>query len=398
MARDKVLVINCGSSSLKFALFKINQKTPLISGLAESLNSAQASVSMTPAFEAKQTNDLPNATHEHAIDYILSMLDKLYTLDDELVAVGHRVVHGGESFSQACVIDQNTYQAIEKCIPLAPLHNPANLKGINILQTTFADTPQVAVFDTAFHQTMPEFAFQYAIPRALYKEHSIRRYGFHGTSHQYVSEATSAYLGKPSNECSFVTAHLGNGASVCAIEAGKSVDTSMGMTPLDGLIMGTRSGDLDPGILTFLVSQGYAVQDIDDLLNKKSGLLGISELSNDMRTLEQAANDGSTLAQLAIDMFCFRLAKYIAAMRVSLSRCDGVIFTGGIGENSNTVRAKTIAYLKFMDLHIDATLNDAKLDDVALVSVDNTLPIFVSKTNEELLIATQSASLCTARA
>ncbi|KZZ15983.1 hypothetical protein A3751_16200, partial [Oleiphilus sp. HI0080] len=328
------------------------------------------------------------------IQHILSTLEKPFSLRSQLLAVGHRVVHGGEHFNKASIVDETVIAAIRDCTPLAPLHNPANLMGIELLSKAYPEVPQVAVFDTAFHQTMPACAFRYALPKHLYEELSVRRYGFHGTSHHFVAEATAKHLGKPLANCSFISAHLGNGASVCAISNGNSVDTSMGMTPLEGLVMGTRSGDIDPGIFAYLLRQGYSGEQIDTLLNKQSGLLGVSGLSNDMRTLEKAANEGDYDAALAIDMFCFRLAKHISGMRVSLDRVDGLIFTGGIGENATRIRDKTVTLLAGLGFKLDLSRNNKIEHDIVPINDNSSLPIFVTKTDEEWMIASQSAELC----
>ena len=337
---------------------------------------------------------ISNADHKVAIEHILAQLSTHFELAAQLIAVGHRVVHGGEHFSQASIIDPEVLQAIRECTPLAPLHNPANIMGIELLSEAFPEVAQVAVFDTAFHQTMPARAFRYALPKALYDELAVRRYGFHGTSHQFVVQAAASFLNKAPEQCSFISAHLGNGASVCAIERGRSVDTSMGMTPLEGLVMGTRSGDIDPGIFAYLLRQGYTGEQIDTLLNKESGLLGISGISNDMRTLEAAAAEGNSDAALAIELFCFRLAKYIAGMRISLERLDGLIFTGGIGENATNIRAKTIALLSGLGFSLDESKNTSAAADIEPIHRSDSLPIFVVKTDEEWMIASQSAALC----
>lgn len=395
MKRPIVLVINCGSSSLKFALHCQGELEPLASGLAESLSRQDARLKISLKGGAEPTTiSLPLSDHGEAIQRVVTFLHDKFDLEANLVGVGHRVVHGGDKFSQASLITEEALDEIKHCIPLAPLHNPANIMGIELAQEAFKGVPQVAVFDTAFHQTMPAKAYRYALPNDLYSKLAVRRYGFHGTSHQYVSMQAAAYLEKTIDECCFVSAHLGNGASVCAIENGKSVDTSMGMTPLEGLVMGTRSGDIDPGIFAYLLRNGYSGDEIDDLLNKKSGLFGLSGISNDMRTLQQAAEDGSKDAALAIDVFCFRLAKYISAMTVSLSKIDALIFTGGIGENSTYIRTKTCEQLSNLNFYIDESLNTRDDASVKPIQAANSHKILVVKTNEEWMIADQTFQHC----
>ena len=392
--RNKTLVINCGSSSLKFGLYEQGNRSPLVTGLAEALSSDSARAKIAFSKSEQLDASLPGADHETIINHILGKLERQFALQQQLLAVGHRVVHGGEHFNKACIVNESVLTAIRDCTPLAPLHNPANLMGIELLTKAYPNVPQVTVFDTAFHQTMPACAYRYALPKSLYDELSVRRYGFHGTSHHFVAEATAEQIGKPLAQCSFISAHLGNGASVCAIASGKSVDTSMGMTPLEGLVMGTRSGDIDPGIFAYLLRQGYTGEQIDTLLNKQSGLLGVSGLSNDMRTLEKAASEGNSDAALAIDLFCFRLAKHISGMRISLDTIDGLIFTGGIGENSTNVRSKTVALLSGLGFKLDDAQNRKITSDIAAIHDGTSLPIFVTKTDEEWMIASQSAELC----
>lgn len=365
--------------------------------MAEALGSESAVVRLNGNGFINQKESIAGADHKGAIERILAQLNSHFELATQLIAVGHRVVHGGEHFSNASIIDPGVLEAIRECTPLAPLHNPANIMGIELLSEAFPEVPQVAVFDTAFHQSMPPRAYRYAIPAKLYDDLAVRRYGFHGTSHQFVANAAAKYLNKDPDQCSFISAHLGNGASVCAIDHGRSVDTSMGMTPLEGLVMGTRSGDIDPGIFAYLLRQGYKGDQIDTLLNKQSGLLGISGISNDMRTLEAAASEGNSDAALAIELFCFRLAKYIAGMRVSLTEFDGLIFTGGIGENATNIRAKTIELLSGLGFSIDQTKNVSITQDIEPIHQSESLPIFVVKTDEEWMIATQSAALCASK-
>ncbi len=390
-----VLVINCGSSSLKFALFSTRSDTLTCQaeGLAESLGSEQARCKIRCHSEDLCV-DLAGATHKDAIQHIVNALEKQFDLKGNLTGIGHRVVHGGEQFSASTIIDAQVYKGIQSCSSLAPLHNPANLQGIDLARELFPDTQHVAVFDTAFHQTMPKQAFVYGLPYELYEDKGVRRYGFHGTSHRYVSLQASQWLKKPIAKTHLVTAHLGNGASVCAIKDGLSVDTSMGMTPLEGLIMGTRSGDIDPGIFDFLIQSGHSPERINTMLNRESGLLGISGNSNDMRTLLDAAEQGCERSALAIDVFCFRLAKYIAAMMVSLTSLDALVFTGGIGENSDSIRAKTVAHLQQFSLALNPERNaDRSFSDTHAIHSVNSRPILVIATDEESMIAQDTFAL-----
>lgn len=388
-----ILVINCGSSSLKFALLNPLSSHCELQGIAESLNSDEARLSWRYRGE-KQTSALNNAAasnqsrHQSAGQAIIELLDQL-ELRRRVTAIGHRVVHGGQHFSASVIIDEHVIEAIKTCSSLAPLHNPANLTGIEVATEHFPELAQVAVFDTAFHQTMPEHAYLYALPYSLYQEQHVRRYGFHGTSFRFVSAKAQQRLNLDPSDHGLVIAHLGNGASACAVHNGNSVDTTMGLTPLEGLVMGTRSGNIDPGLFHFLHQRcHYSIEDIDTLLNKRSGLLGISQLSNDMRTLELAADEGNTQAQLAIKVFCYQLAKQIAGLMTALPRCDALIFTGGIGENSRRVRCETVEQLSSLGWKIDTALNadnGAKTD--GRINAQNSPSIGVIATNEELMIA-----------
>ncbi|URQ91750.1 acetate kinase [Pseudoalteromonas sp. SCSIO 43101] len=390
-----VLVLNCGSSSLKFAILDATTSDEVISGLAERLGSDTPSIKYKYNGEKQLIELAKGQAHDAAINKLVYLVKNL-GLEDKLVAVGHRVVHGGEHFTESVLIDNDVLIEIEKTAALAPLHNPANLLGIRTSQQAFSTLPQIAVFDTAFHQTMPKIAYLYALPYSLYKEHGVRRYGFHGTSHYYVAGEAAKLLGKERQQTNVISAHLGNGCSVCAIKDGKSVDTSMGLTPLEGLVMGTRSGSIDPGLFTFLTQQlNYSVQEIDDLLNKQSGLLGISELSNDCRTIEEAAVEGHPQANLALDIFCYRLAKQIAAFLVPLQRLDALIFTGGIGENSDIIRDKVISHLGFLGLECDEAANlAARFGKEGLISKGQAhVKAFVIPTNEEWVIANDAARI-----
>ncbi|MDK1311193.1 acetate/propionate family kinase [Pseudoalteromonas ardens] len=395
MSSTHVLVLNCGSSSLKFAIIDPNTAQEHLSGLAERLGEDSPQIKYKHDGEKHIITLNAGDAHQIAIDKLVELVKSL-NLDNKLVAVGHRVVHGGEHFTQSALIDDTVHQAIVKTADLAPLHNPANLLGIDAATQAFSHLPQIAVFDTAFHQSMAPSAYLYALPYDLYKTHGIRRYGFHGTSHYFVSTQAIKALGLEQKSSRIITAHLGNGCSVCAIKDGKSVDTSMGLTPLEGLIMGTRSGDIDPGLFSYLVNQlNYSVEQVDTLLNKQSGLLGISELSNDCRTIEEAAADGHPQATLALEMFCYRLAKQIASFAVPLGGVDAVVFTGGIGENSDAIRANVVEQLGFLGMTIDESANlDARFGKQGEITRTGTGPkALVIPTNEEWVIAHDAAQL-----
>ncbi len=381
------LVLNCGSSSLKFAVLNLQDKHKVLSGLAERLFEVQPRLKVNHSGHTEAL-ELSGQGHRVAMGGILQILEK-YGLRQQVTQIGHRVVHGGERFQQPTHIDDEVLSQIEACVPLAPLHNPANLLGIRAAMEAFPSLPQVAVFDTSFHQSMPPRAYRYAVPEDWYTQHGVRRYGFHGTSHAYVTQEAARMLELPLQNTCFVSAHLGNGCSTAAVKGGRSLDTSMGLTPLEGLVMGTRSGDLDPGIHAFLAENlEWSLSEVTDLLNKKSGLLGLSGLSNDMRELEQAAAGGHPGAQLAIEVFCYRLAKYVAAMYVPLGRLDALIFTGGIGENSTLVRAKTLGYLTWLGFVLDADLNRVMIrGNSGPITQPASPPALVVNTNEELMIA-----------
>lgn len=391
-AQQAVLVINSGSSSVKYALFR-GQQDACLSGLAERLGTQQAVISWQTE-NGKQQQLCPGAQVAEILPLLLAQVTEQIGDLSQLSAIGHRVVHGGELFSQPTLITPQQLTQLQSISHLAPLHNPANVAAIDILLQQQPHIPQVAVFDTAFHQSMPDKAYRYALPTALYQQLGVRRYGFHGTSHQYVSQQAYAQLQWPLSS-GIVIAHLGNGCSATAVHQGRSLDTSMGMTPLEGLMMGTRSGSLDPSIVTFLQQQqGMSAAEVDNLLNKQSGLLGISELSNDMRSLLAARAEGNDLARLAIDMFCYRLAKEIAALASALPQWDGLIFTGGIGENSRPIREQTVANLAAFGLTLDTQANDDPADYQQLIHrADSRVNIAVIATNEEWQIACQSLSL-----
>lgn len=382
-----VLVINCGSSSIKYALVS-ERREDRIFGLAENLGSAEARIKGITVGGEPLELSIPHADHEKALETILSRLSQYNPQ-----AIGHRVVHGG-SLTKAERLTPEIIQRIREATPLAPLHNPAHLVGIEATMRLFPELPQVAVFDTAFHQTMPAHAYRYAVPKFLYTDYNVRRYGFHGTSHAYVSERGSELAGSL-KQGGWLTAHLGNGSSTCAIWNGESVDTSMGLTPLEGLVMGTRSGDVDPSLHTFLASNlGWDIYKIDKMLNSQSGLLGLSGLSNDMRTLIEASEQGNEDAALAIEVFCYRLAKSLAALSCGLPRLDGLFFTGGIGENSAYIREKTLSYLPHFGFNFSKEKNDS-LKRGTEGRIDNgTGPqIWVVPTDEEGRIAKETSAV-----
>ena len=393
MTSSTILVLNCGSSSIKFAVIDALTQSVHINGLVERLN-ASGTVLRWTIQDTRQHLDLPHASYETAMDAIIKLLHDA-GLFNNIIAVGHRVVHGGEQFKQSTLINDTVLQNIEKCVHLAPLHNPSNYLGIKLMQQHFHDKPQAAVFDTSFHQTMPSHAYHYAIPEYFYTQHGVRRYGFHGISYRYVMQHTLELLNLPENNHALIIAHLGNGCSACAILNGASQDTTMGMTPLEGLIMGTRAGDIDPGIIGYIASElNLTLDQIIEILNKKSGLLGISDLSMDMRTLEQQAAQNHAGAKLAIDMFCYRLAKNIAALSTALPHVDALIFTGGIGENSSLVRQKTIERLRQFNLIIDAALNiEHGKKSKGIITTPESKIAMVVPTNEELLIAQDTYQL-----
>lgn len=395
MPGTDILVINCGSSSIKFALFDMQSQAHVADGMAEKLGEQDASLECRQG-DQETRRDIPGAGHGEAMQAIIGVLDSRGDLRKRLGAVGHRVVHGAESFSESSLITDRMLEEVENCSRLAPLHNPANLLGIRTARELFPDLPQVAVFDTAFHQTMPDHAYLYPVPWRLYEEHGVRRYGFHGTSHRFVSAQAAELLGKPAAECNLVTAHLGNGCSACAVHGGKSVDTTMGMTPLEGLVMGTRSGDVDPGLHAYLAGElGCGLDAVTDLLNRESGLLGLSGISNDMRTLVEAAEEGDERADLAIRVFCYRLAKAVAALCVPLGHVDALVFTGGIGENSWRVRARTVELLGLLGMGLDAERNRAHgRDSGGHIGPAGVEPaVLVVPTDEELMIARDTARL-----
>ncbi len=393
----KILVLNSGSSSLKFQLFKKADLSVLASGLIEQIGDAKSAAQLSffdsSGVEQELKQNAPVVDHREAIKVMADMLRASGTLVDteELAGIGHRVVHGGESFHQPVRIDENVISAIEELIPLAPLHNPANLMGIRVTMEHVGPTPQVAVFDTAFHQSIPEHAYLYALPYSLYEKKKVRRYGFHGTSHAYVARQAALYLDRPVEELNIITLHLGNGASAAAIRGGKCIDTSMGMTPLEGLVMGTRSGDLDPAILFYLSREsGLDIDALDTLLNKESGLKGICG-ENDMRTISQAAEQGDHQAKLALTIFCYRLRKYIGAYMAALGGVDCIVFTGGIGENSAIVRQLSCQGMERLGLCLDGKKNSIRQKEILEIQAgDSQVSLLVIPTDEEHEIASQT--------
>jgi acetate kinase len=398
----KILVINSGSSSLKFQLFDGADLTVSALGIIEQIGAAKSHVRLSTldTTGGKQTlaQTVPIPDHRQAIMAMARLLREGSVLPDicELTGIGHRVVHGGEYFHKPVQIDESVIAAIEKLIPLAPLHNPANLAGIRVAMEHAPEIPQVAVFDTAFHQTIPEYAYLYALPHKLYTKRHIRRYGFHGTSHGYVCGQAAQFLGKPTTALNLISLHLGNGASAAAVQGGKCVETSMGMTPLEGLIMGTRSGDIDPAILFYLAREaGMDIPELDNLLNKKSGLKGICD-ENDMRTITRRAEQGDKQAGLALTMFCYRLKKYIGAYMAVLGGTDCIIFTGGIGENSSVVRELSCRGLEHMGIVLDKEKNKRNEKGIREIQATGSpVKLLVVPTDEEHAIAIETARMIT---
>ncbi|MGK2856008.1 MAG: acetate/propionate family kinase [Thermoanaerobaculia bacterium] len=382
-----ILVLNCGSSSLKFAVIDPDVAVEHVSGIAQRLGSPEATLDVKRN-GAKSSRPIPGALHDEALHAVVDVLREL-GLADGLLAVGHRVVHGGARFAGSMAITPEVIAKVEECIPLGPLHNPPNLVGIRIAQKLFPGLLQVAVFDTAFHQTMPPVAYTYPVPLEWLEKHGVRRYGFHGTSHRFVAREAVRLAGLPEDDHAIVTAHLGNGCSATAVRNGRSVDTTMGLTPLEGLMMGTRSGWIDPAIVGHVAdATGKSTKEMLDVLNKKSGLLGVSGISNDMRTVEEAAAKGDERAGLALDLFCYVLAKAIAGLVVPLGRLDALVFTGGIGENSTTVRAMTLGRLEFLGLTLDAAANATHgRTQHGRITTSIRPQALVVPTNEELMIA-----------
>ena len=395
----KVLVINAGSSSLKYQLLDTDNQQVLAKGLCERIGIDGKFTYKAPGKNTIDAVDVAMPTHSEAIQAVLNALvdpdNGVIGSMKEIDAVGHRVVHGGETFACSVKIDDKVMAALEECIPLAPLHNPANITGIKACQAVMGpDVPQVAVFDTAFHQTMPPVAYTYALPYEYYEKDKVRRYGFHGTSHKYVAQRAAAMLGKPIGELKLISCHLGNGSSVTAIDGGKSVDTSMGFTPLAGLPMGTRSGDLDAGILEYLMGKyNMDIKEMLNVLNKKSGVLGVSGVSSDFRDLSAAGEKGNARAALAVDMFNYGVKKYIGAYAAAMGGVDAIIFTAGVGENSADQRMAIASGLEFMGVKMDAEANNVRGKETVISAADSQVKVLLIPTNEELMIALDTAAL-----
>ena len=392
-----ILVINCGSSSLKYQLINAATEDVLAKGLCERIG-IDGILTYQPADGEKEKTEKAMPTHTEAIKYVIEALtnEKTGVIKslDEVGAVGHRIVHGGEKFTTSTLLTEETIKGIEECSDLAPLHNPANLIGIRACQELMPNVPMVGVFDTAFHQTMPKTAYLYGLPYEYYEKYKVRRYGFHGTSHSFVSKRTAELIGKPYNDCKIIVCHLGNGASLSAVKNGESVDTSMGLTPLEGLVMGTRSGDIDPAIIEFVAKkENKTIDEMMTILNKKSGLLGISCLSSDGRDLEQAAEKGDDKAQAALDIFAYRVIKYIGAYAAAMNGVDAIVFTAGIGENVGMIREKVCSYLGFLGVTIDAEANEAMGEEVVISGADSKVKVAVIPTNEELAICRDTVAL-----
>ena len=394
----KILVLNCGSSSIKYKLFDMDSKEVIAQGGIEKIGLKGSFLKFTlPNGEKKiLEKDIPE--HTVGVEFILHTLtDPEYGAIkslDEINAVGHRMVHGGERFSKSVLLDKEVLEAFTACNDLAPLHNPANLKGVDAISAILPNIPQVGVFDTAFHQTMPDYAYLYAVPYELYEKYGVRRYGFHGTSHRYVSQRVCEYLGVKPEGLKLITCHIGNGGSIAAIKDGKCIDTTMGLTPLEGLMMGTRSGDIDAGAVTFIMDkEGLNTTGISNLLNKKSGVLGVSGVSSDMRELEAAVAEGNPKAILAEKMYFYRIKKYIGAYAAALGGVDVILFTGGVGENRASCRAGVCKGLEFMGVKLDAEKNKVRGEEAIISAADSKVKVVVIPTDEELLIASDTMDI-----
>ncbi|MGN0280847.1 MAG: acetate kinase [Prevotella sp.] len=395
----KILVLNCGSSSIKYALYNMDTKEVMTSGGAErvGLDGAFVKVKLANGEKKQIMHDIPE--HTEGVKFIFSLLTdpEIGVIKDlkEIDAVGHRMVHGGEKFNKSVLLNDEVLKVFEECIDLAPLHNPANLKGVNAVSELMPGLPQVGVFDTAFHQTMPDYAYMYAVPYELYKKYGIRRYGFHGTSHRYVAQRVCDFLGVNPAEKKIITCHIGNGASIAAVDCGKCVDTSMGLTPLEGVMMGTRSGDIDGGAVAFLQKKlNLDADGISDLLNKKSGVLGITELSSDMREVDAACEKGDEKAILSMKMYNYRIKKYIGAYAAAMGGVDIIVFTAGVGENQWTTRQEACEGLEFIGVKIDEEVNNGLRGVEKVISTaDSKVTVCVIPTDEELMIATDTMNL-----
>ena len=394
----KILVLNCGSSSIKYKLFDMDSKEVIAQGGIEKIGLKGSFLKLTLPNGEKKVLEKDIPEHTVGVEFILNTLvspeyGAIKSLD-EIDAVGHRMVHGGERFSKSVLLDKELLEAFVACNDLAPLHNPANLKGVNAVSAILPNIPQVGVFDTAFHQTMPDYAYLYAVPYELYEKYGVRRSGFHGTSHRYVSQRVCEYLGIKAEGLRLITCHIGNGGSIAAIKDGKCIDTTMGLTPLEGLMMGTRSGDIDAGAVTFIMDkEGLTTTGVSNLLNKKSGVLGISGVSSDMRELEAAVAEGNPKAILAENMYFYRIKKYIGAYAAALGGVDVILFTGGVGENQASCRAGVCEGLEFMGVKIDAEKNKVRGEEAIISSDDSKVKVVVIPTDEELLIASDTMTV-----
>lgn len=394
----KVLVINCGSSSLKYQLINMENEASLATGLVERIAIEGSKLTQKVDGREKYVLTVPMKNHKEAISHVINtLLDDVQGViksSDEISAVGHRVVHGGEKYSSSVIITDEVMKDLEEFSQLAPLHNPPNIIGINACKELMPNTPMVAVFDTAFHQTMPEKAFLYGLPYELYKENHIRKYGFHGTSHKYVSQRAAEILGEDIKGLKLVTCHLGNGSSVAAVNGGISVDTSMGFTPLEGLLMGTRCGDIDPAIIPYLMDvKGYSYEEVNNIMNKKSGVLGLSGVSSDFRDIEGAAAEGNERAKLALDVFHYRVKKYIGYFMAAMNGVDAIIFTAGLGENAAETREEIVADMEWFGIKMDKEKNKVRGQERIVSTDDSKVKIIIIPTNEELMIARDTLTL-----
>ena len=392
-----VLVINCGSSSLKYQVINSESEEVLAKGLCERIG-IDGRLVYQPKDGEKEITEAPMPTHTEAVRMVLDALVNpdtgIFQSLDEIEAVGHRLVHGGEKFAASVLINEEVITAVEECSDLAPLHNPANLIGVRACQEVLKDVPMAGVFDTAFHQTMPKEAYLYGIPYEYYEKYKARKYGFHGTSHSYVSKRAAEVLGKPYDSLKTIVCHLGNGSSICAVKNGKSVDTSMGLSPLEGLIMGTRSGDIDPSAIEFLAKkENLSLEEMLNVLNKESGVYGISGLSSDFRDLDQAVSEGNARAKTAREMFCYRAAKYIGSYAAAMNGVDVICFTAGVGENDGKVREMICSYLGYLGLALDSEANKKRGEETVLSTPDSKVTVLLAPTNEELAICRETVAL-----
>ena len=394
----KVLVLNCGSSSLKYQLIDMETESVMAKGLCERIGIEGSRLKHQPAGKDAVIFDDYQENHSVSVKMVLDALTNpeygVVKSMKEINAVGHRVVHGGEEFASSVIITDEVKKALERCCDLAPLHNPANLIGIAACEEIMPGVPQVGVFDTAFHQTMPERAYMYALPYEYYEKYKVRRYGFHGTSHRFVSEEVCKMMDRPYDQTKVITCHLGNGGSVCAVRNGKSIDTSMGFTPLEGLVMGTRAGDIDAAVITYLMEkENLTAAEMDTILNKQSGVLGISGVSSDFRDIEEASDAGNERAGMALDVFAYKVAKRIGAYASAMNGVDAIVFTAGLGENSASTRREICNYLGYLGVHIDSYNNSLRGKAMEISAPDSRVRVFVIPTNEELVIARDTKEL-----